>query len=358
MSQIDTWTPPVSGLIFVTGEPGTGKTTFPLTVPGVHPSQIVFFDDDGGKSSPLAKKYASRKTPFGFYANMQALSREKNTKKPLDFYNLFRAQLDLAKKQVLNPKVFIFDYWSNRLEAALEAYAKTKLKEMTDLTDGQIKSSSMLAWPAIYHVHNALIDELTEYAPMVFALNHIKETQIGMVKTGQVEARGQRPMKERPVFSVWCRNNSDPKDGGAPVGLVIKRIMDMQWDEEKDENVPVNILPLRVKPLTWKKIVDYQINPIGTRTPTPEETPSDFELSILSKQLTKDQQDAIRAGRMAMEQEANSANIQLQVESAELKAAVKELADKSVPFPAILEQLREVYPDLNIPKIISIVNSK
>jgi hypothetical protein len=313
MPNNGTWIPPIRGLIHVTGEPDTGKTTFAMSVPGVRPGEITFFDDDV-KSKGIAKTLKEAGTPFGYFADLQALTREKKVVKPLDFYNMVRGQLDAAKKANPNPKVFIYDNASPRLEDAIRAYSLTRITELTSLTESQAKSASMLTWGATYQIYNNLLDELLEYAPMVFFITHIKEKYLGMAKTGQLES--------------------------------------MAWSDEAEAIVPVNILPRRVKPLTWKRIVDYKLEPIGTRPPTQDETPNDFELSILDGQLTKDQKDSLRAARIAMENEANSANIEFQIIDEELKSAVKEFA-KTMPPPLILDQLRETYPDLNIPKIIS-----
>ena len=59
---------PITGLVHVTGEPDTGKTTFALSC-GFQPSEIAFFDDDL-KTQSIANQLKEAGTPLGYYANL------------------------------------------------------------------------------------------------------------------------------------------------------------------------------------------------------------------------------------------------------------------------------------------------
>jgi hypothetical protein len=62
--------------------------------------------------------------------------------------------------------------------------------------------------------------------------------------------------------------------------------------------VPINVLPRKVNPCTWKRILEYWENPIGDREPEPSEIPNEFEFSILDGVLTADQKDALHINRI------------------------------------------------------------
>jgi hypothetical protein len=61
---------------------------------------------------------------------------------------------------------------------------------------------------------------------------------------------------------------------------------------------PINVLPRKVNPCTWKRILEYWEDPIGDRTPSDNEVPNDFEFSILDGVLTADQKDALHINRI------------------------------------------------------------
>jgi hypothetical protein len=60
----------------------------------------------------------------------------------------------------------------------------------------------------------------------------------------------------------------------------------------------VNVLPRKINPCSWDRILEYWQNPIGDRQPEPSEIPNDFELSILDGVLTEDQKDVLHINRV------------------------------------------------------------
>ena len=82
----------------------------------------------------------------------------------------------------------------------------------------------------------------------------------------------------------------------------------------------------------WKK-------PIGNRAPKSEETPNEFELSILDGTLTEDQKVALRLTLVSAEQE-NTEDAQLQAAMVtELKERVATLREEGKSPPAIAKEL-------------------
>jgi len=284
---------PIKGLIHVTGEPDTGKTTFALTVPGVQPSQVIFFDDDS-KTQSLADNFVDAGAPLGLYVNLQ---RETNrVMKPLEFYNLVIQWLEKAKK-VENPQVLVFDNFA-RMEAAIRAYSMSIMLKISDLTEGQIRGMSQMTWRYTWDVYAQFLDMLQQVAPLVIIITHVREKYMGNTKSGLLEAQGQKPLIERANLRVWTRHNPA---GPAPIGLILKRIQKMVVTP--DGLSPVNVLPRKVNPCTWARIVEYMNNPVGDNPPTADQMPNEFELSILDGTLTADQKDSLRIARKMMEDE-------------------------------------------------------
>ena len=194
----------------------------------------------------------------------------------------------------------VFDGFS-RMESAIRDYSLSIMTKISPLTPGQIKKMTQLTWPYTYQIYDEVLDFMMSIAPLVFIVTHIRPQYVGNHKTGMLEPRGQRPLAEKASLRVWTRHNPDSP---APIGLVFKRIVSMRF-VDGEGIVPVNVLPRRIKPCTWKKIKEYCKDPIGDRQPTPDEVPNEFELSILDGTLTEDQKDALKIARLAAEQDAN-----------------------------------------------------
>jgi hypothetical protein len=333
------WKPPIKGLTWITGEPDTGKTTFALTVPGVAPGEIIFIDDDM-KSEGLAQAMAAQGTPFGYYVNFISLVSDKK-RKPREVWDLMGEVLTEAGRKVPHAKVLIWDNFSSHAEDAIKAYGMTVVSQISDLTENQVRNASTFAWPYIYQIYNSFLDDLTKMADMLLIITHVREKWIGQVRTDRLEARGQRPLVERSNFRVWTRHNGDPADGGAPIGLILKRIVQMSVTNEGIR--PVNVLPRKVKPLTWAKIIEYQQDPLGSRSPRPDELPTPHELSILDGELTADQKAALILASRAAQAEGTIADDlvepSLSPEMEEKRTQVRQMAALLKPPPVIARKV-------------------
>lgn len=334
-----------NGLCHITGEPDSGKTTFALTVPDVHPSQMIFFDNDL-KSQAIADGFARAGSPFGYFLNIDKMISDENIRKPVDIYRALDKHLDAAAEKVPEARVLIFDNFTASAESAIREYSLTIMPEISGLSRGQIENMSQLTWPYTYNVYSQFLGKMLSMANIVFIITHLREQYIGRTKTGLREARGQRPIIEHSSLRIWTRHNGDPADGGAPIGLVLKRLPRLELTETGLQ--PVSILPRRVKPLTWRKVLEYAAEPAGERNPTKDETPNPFELSILDGILTDDQKDALRVARMTME--AEEAEDFIPSSSGEFGGApsidsfeieVKKLAESGKPPAVIAKELSE-----------------
>ena len=331
------WIPPFRGLVHVTGEPDTGKTTFALTLKGVKPEHIIFFDADI-KTQGLADEFELAGTPFLAYHNLTLDFKNlmiKGKKKPEDYYHMIDDQVNGYIKQredgKINPRVAVFDGWTP-IEAGIRAYSETIMQEISPYSQKQIKTMSRMTWSYTYEEYARFLTKILELAPMVFLTTHTKEKY---ESPGVLQTRGQRPITEKSTMRIWLRHNPD---GPEPIGLILKRIQKM--DVTEDGIQPISVLPRRIKPCTWKKIYEYFESPIGLREPTDEERPNHFELSILDGTLTDDQKEALKLARVRAEKDAKEEE---ELEEAtqeaedEMRVKIKELAAEGKSLPEIVK---------------------
>ena len=313
---------PIQGLVHVTGEPDTGKTTLIYTAAHA-PQRIAFFDDD------LKAQRLHELLHFGAYHNLTHEFARQANQKPVAFHDhvikLLRALPDDGFD------VLGFDNWS-RMEDGIRDYSELHMGEISGLTVNQIAKITQLTWNYTYIYYAQVIDLMLSKAPLVILTTHVKEK---FNAPGVLQARGQRPLIEKSTLRIWTRHNPDVKDRGAPIGLVLKRIDAPRLTAEGI--LPVSILPRRVKPCTWQRIQSYFADPIGLRDPTPDEIPTPFELSILDGTLTSDQKDALKLARLNAEQE-NITPIKSSVDE-DLRLKIITLTEQMTPRAAIAKEL-------------------
>ncbi len=276
---------PITGIVHITGEPDTGKTTFALTT-GASPAEIAFFDDDL-KTQSIADALAAAGTPLGAYHNLTKMSLGM---REIEFHNLVIKLIDeLPRGQF---KVLVFDTWS-RFEATMQpvvAKNPTRFKEVYS-TMGAIKGAEQ--WKASFDYETAIFDKLLAVAPLVIIVTHLKDQSIGAVKTGKEVPDVKKPVIEKSRLRLWLRHNPD---GPAPIGLVLKRLSKIGLNGGGLK--AVNVLPRKLNPCTWAKLLEYWDAPLDERQPDPGEQPNAFELSILDGALTEDQKDALHINRL------------------------------------------------------------
>jgi len=276
---------PITGFIHVSGEPDTGKTTFALTA-GFLPEQIAFFDDDI-KTQAIADSLAEAGTPLGAYYNLTKLSLGM---REIEFHDLVIGLINGLPKNKF--KVLAFDTWT-RFENTFQPVVQknpTRFKEFYSPM-GAIKGAEM--WKASFDYEAAVLDKLAQVAPLVILVTHLKDQSIGSVKTGKEIPDCKKPVVEKSRIRLWLRHNPD---GPAPIGLVLKRLSKVSLTDGSLK--AVNVLPRKLNPCTWERLLEYWTNPIGDRIPTAGEAPNNFELSILDGVLTEDQKDVLHINRV------------------------------------------------------------
>lgn len=232
--------PPIKGLVHVTGDVDTGKTTFSLTT-GCPPERIAFFDDDL-KTQSIADSFEAQGNPFGFYFNLTREFAQSGETKPKALHDMVLAEMKKLAKNREKYDILVFDNFS-RMEGGIRDHSLSIMTKISNLTPGQIKGMSQLTWPYTYNYYAEMLDFMLSIAPLVFIITHVRDKYIGNVKTSAREPRGQRPLTEKSSFRVWLRHNPDSE---APIGLVLKRMVAI----DAKTMAPVSIFPRKIKPCT------------------------------------------------------------------------------------------------------------
>ena len=245
------------------------------------PSEIAFFDDDL-KTQPIADALAAQGTPLGAYYNLTKLSLGM---RELQFHDLVTSLIDGLPKDKF--KVVVFDPFT-RFENALQPVVQknpTRFREFYSPM-GAIKGAEI--WKAAFDYEAVILDKLLSIAPLVIVTAHLKDQTIGAAKTGKEVPDCKKPAIEKSRLRIWLRHN---RGNPAPIGLILKRLSKVSVGAS-GLNVQ-NVLPRKVTPCTWERLIYYWNNPIGEKDLMPDETPNEFELSILDGVLTEDQKDAL-----------------------------------------------------------------
>jgi len=271
-----------SGITHFTGDPDSGKTIAMLQV--THPSKIAFFHDDV-KVPPV------KPSDFGLFVDLVQEAKGLTLMK-------FR-QFVLDKLYTLKSGKFeaiIFDTWP-RFGLSLRQYAILNPQEFREMNTfsklGSAKGGEM--WGEAHRYEALVISELAKIAPFVGLVTHLKDAYEGGAKTGRKIPDAGKSFDRVCNFRVWLRHNPD---SGVPIGLVLKRLNESKVTENGLE--VVNILPWKLTPndtdkSVWDVIDRYRSQPFGNRPALPKESPDNFEMSILTGVMTKEQREIWQA---------------------------------------------------------------
>lgn len=236
-------------IIVGTGEFGTGKSTFGLTIcPG--PETLVY-DQEGSTLSyrslgfhhvdmavELMKKYPGGFTPqqrWEWWKN-DIIERGKSGK-----YRV--AMIDPASE----------------LEDGLQEYINKNLNKF-DLTLEQVRAAKGLFWGAVKREWKLTLDMLRTYFETIYLTVHLRDEFVGNKPSGKREPKGKETLKELASLFLWFdKEGEKPPVPGANVEKT--RLSKFIFDQNTEEWTPVAILPPRLSVATPKKIREYIANP-------------------------------------------------------------------------------------------------
>lgn len=270
------------GIVHITGEPDSGKTSAALEC-GVMPDGIWFLDDDV-KGRATVQQLLSNGIQFGRYDDLVALGRGK---REVEFHEACLRLLDGVHPGEY--QAIIWDTWARFAKTCHDyVLAHPQKFRMSWATMGQIKGAQQ--WLETRRYEAELLHRLNELAETVIIVTHLKSHTLSGVQTGKQVPDASVAIQRVASLRLWLMRN--PK-GGTPLVLVLKRI-----DKKVLENGhlrTVAVLPPKLTPRPdersiWDVITRYWNNPISNRPLLPEETPDEYELSVIRGTLTADQQ--------------------------------------------------------------------
>lgn len=332
----------LSGIIHVTGEPDSGKTTFALEC-GAHPKDIWFLDDDV-KGRAVVQQLLDSGVQFGRYDDLAALRRGK---RELEFHEACLGLIDSVPPG--RYEAVIWDTWS--------AFAKTCHDWVVAHPDrfrqnwaalGSVKGAQQ--WQEARRYEAELLHRLAEKVKLVIVVTHLKDHVLNNIRTGKKIPDSSVALERVAVMRLWLRRNPASP---VPIALVLKRIDRKMVTPEGIRTVAV--LPPKITPRPgerslWDSIRRYWNEPVGDRPLQPDEIPDEWELSIIRGTLTPDQQRVfelmLRAGVGPDEETlALIADNDPAQKARELREQGKTLAEIAailqIPVPDVLKLLEE-----------------
>lgn len=332
---------PVTGLIHVTGEHDVGKTVFALSC-GAQPSRIAFFDDDI-KGRNTVNQLKSQGFDFGLYVD---LIEELSGKKEVEVNT--RAMSLIESIQPGKFDCIVFDTWT-KIGASFFYVVKKNPDRYKEFyaPNGQIKNGEIAKAGTVLEAK--AIDDLLKKAPMVVLITHLRDEYAGNKPTGRKVPDAKKTLDEKSNFRVWLRHNPD---GAAPIGLILKRPVKMAVTSKGI--VPVNVLPRKIKPFTWERVINFWENPIGDRPLTDDEKPDAYELGILDGILTEDQKNILRLAVLDAEKEQAELRMESSLSSMATTQSI-DLSDdeKAMSIPSLARALSD-----RIGRKVSIIEAK
>ena len=274
----------LNGVLHITGEHDTGKTTMALEC-GAQPGRICMFDDDV-KGRATVDDLVQSGVEFGAYHDLTQIDKGKTL---LQFHDACMETIGAIEPGQFD--AIIWDTWTrfaNTCRMVVKANPNRFRAPTGWAASGRIKGAEMNKEGTLYEAQ--IIDQLAHLAPTVILVTHLKNQYISNVATGkEIPAHG-RTLSRVARMRVWLRQNPDGRP--VPIALFMKRFDKKIRTEQGLRTecvVPRKVTPLAGERSVWDAIWRYWENPVGDRPPAPEETPNAFELSILDGTLTKDQ---------------------------------------------------------------------
>lgn len=349
----------LTGIIELTGEHGTGKTTAALEC-GATPEKIRLYDDDikGRSTVRQLKEMAHLEINY-----IDAMEMRTSCKRPYEYYEKIKAHLSTIKPCEFD--VVIFDTWSE-IQKACRSYADKYPEKFADplpRRDGKVSyfsGDSTMVNGQISKIGRTLeaelINGLEQKVKAIYLINHLKDYYVNNVKVeGKQIPDDGRLLETVAAMRVWYRSN--PKSA-VPISLFLKRPSIKGWDAELGRISTINPFPLKIVPAqsdtsVWDAYFRYIQNPIGNRQPTTDETPTAYELSIIQGTLTPDQINIYKASAALATQQFEQENAenaifgnQPQPITDERHIKALELKSLNTPIPLIAQQTGLTMPEL------------
>jgi hypothetical protein len=186
--------------------------------------------------------------------------------------------------------VIIWDTWRIVYQSARGHVERNKAryKDVVDWTRGTSIMIQGLVSKVARMIEVKQLNELKASSELLIITHHIKDHYLQNVVVGKIP-ESSNTFSEVCNMRLWLRRNPRSK---VPIILFLKR-----------PNMPkikngvmqfVNVVPLKITPTDkdnsiWDAIARYEANPIESRKPTEDETPTAEEFAAISGTLTTEQ---------------------------------------------------------------------
>lgn len=330
----------MKGILAVISNYGVGKTTFAIGN-GHHPKDMIFVNDDI-KTPPFIDDFKQYIDLTGVTSGL----------KVLEFH---AACLDMINN-LPEAKVLIWDTWT-RFQSSFPIYVRSNPNEFRKPQDysamGKIKSAEQ--YNDAYAYEGQILTKLREKFELIILTFHIKQHYENNVAIpGKYQPGHDRAIQRYADFRLWLTHSQ----GQTPNGLVLKNVGKYTITSNGVETVQV--FPLKIPACDWKKLREYWENPIGDRTPLPEEKPDEFEISMIDGTLTPEEKRLYQASIQYAERIAKEEDNEAQMAEIEglnvVKSRALEMSQSGMTIPMIVKQLQADSPETTISQVAQWIN--
>lgn len=299
---------PYRGIIEITGDHDVGKTIAALQTSN-NMKDIVFVDDDV-KGEGTVRQMHEGGMQFDEYINLAPLRAALGKAPTAD--QLIDGVIDHAVEIIMKKqrKIIVWDTW-RIVYQSFRLHVERNQPRYSNIVKWQ--GNSTIIQGLISRVARGLelqyLNKLKSNCELLIITHHVKDWYESNVKVGVIP-ESSNTFSEVCNMRLWLRRNQQSK---VPVILFLKR-----------PNIPkivkgklsfVNIVPLKITPTDkhesiWDAIADYEANPIQSRQPRIDETPTPEELMAISGTLTDEMKSFVTASinyQLKMEKELSEA---------------------------------------------------
>lgn len=323
----------ITGIIHITGEPDSGKTSAALEL-AADPSVTWFLDDDVKGRATVQQLLASG-VQFGRYDDLVALGRGK---REIEFHEACLRLLDQVRPGEF--QAIVWDTWSRFAKTCHDwVLAHPQQFRASWSSMGQIKGAQQ--WLEARRYEAELLHRLAELAETVVIVTHLKDHTLSGIRTGKQVPDSSIALQRVATLRLWLIRNPA---GGTPLALVLKRMDKKVVENGRLYTIPV--LPPKLTPQPsersiWDVVARYWQNPVGNRPLRPEERPDEYELSIIRGTLTPDQQ---RVFELLLK--SGLAEPEAVAEPDDLAQQARTMRDAGKPLPEIATALGIPVPEV------------
>lgn len=274
--------PDVKHVIVAAGFYGSGKTCFVCGID--HPDNLLMLDFEG-KGSGIANQLGI----LNYFPVVQEVATVKGDKyKPVDTFD--RVMQILASIPNGRFTVLILDGLTILQQAALEQVKKAPVSYGVD-PQKAVSGSMGGAWPGVSTVMTQIFNIARSKGIEVVGVTTEVKAKWGSQGPllGKFEIKGVDVLHKMSVLTVLMVPG-DPKNQGAPAGLVMKeQLAKVEWSKEQGRMVVTKRLPPRLPIATMAEVYGYLSKPANFSALRAEEIPSEEEMEPFKQVISKDQ---------------------------------------------------------------------